>query len=144
MIQAGIIGATGYAGVELVRLLLRHPQVELAAVSSVSFEGQPLAEVYPNLNEITPLVCEAADEVIRKSDVVVCRAAARAVAGHRRGVCRARQKVYRSGRGFPVGRSTGIHHLVRVRGEVSRAARTGGLRLVRAVPRRYSQNLHHR
>ena len=36
MIQAGIIGATGYAGVELVRLLLRHPQVELAAVSSVS------------------------------------------------------------------------------------------------------------
>ena len=70
MIQAGIIGATGYAGVELVRLLLRHPQVELAAVSSVSFEGQPLAEVYPNLNEITPLVCEAADEVIRKSDVV--------------------------------------------------------------------------
>ena len=70
MIQAGIIGATGYAGVELVRLLLRHPQVELAAVSSGSFEGQPLAEVYPNLNEITPLVCEAADEVIRKSDVV--------------------------------------------------------------------------
>ena len=70
MIQAGIIGATGYAGVELVRLLLRHPQVELAAVSSVSFEGQPLAEVYPNLNEITPLVCAAADEVIRKSDVV--------------------------------------------------------------------------
>lgn len=70
MIQAGIIGATGYAGVELVRLLLRHPQVELAAVSSVSFEGQPLSQVYPSLNEITPLVCEAADEVIRKSDVV--------------------------------------------------------------------------
>ena len=34
MILAGISGATGYAGVELVRLLLRHPQVELAAVSS--------------------------------------------------------------------------------------------------------------
>ena len=70
MIKAGIIGATGYAGVELVRLLLSHPQVELAAVSSVSFEGQSLAAVYPNLNEITALVCQSADEVIAQSDVV--------------------------------------------------------------------------
>lgn len=70
MIQVGIIGATGYAGVELVRLLLRHPQVEIAAVSSVSFEGQALADVYPNLNEVTSLVCTSADEVIEKSDVI--------------------------------------------------------------------------
>ena len=42
MIKAGIIGATGYAGVELVRILLRHPQAQLQAVSSVSFEGQAL------------------------------------------------------------------------------------------------------
>ena len=38
-IQVGVIGATGYAGLELVRLLLAHPDVEVAAVSSVSFEG---------------------------------------------------------------------------------------------------------
>ena len=52
MINAGVIGATGYAGVELVRLLLRHPQAKLAAISSVSFEGRPIAEVYPSLQEI--------------------------------------------------------------------------------------------
>ena len=46
-IKAGILGATGYAGVELARLLLRHPGAELAAIGSVSFEGQKLYEVYP-------------------------------------------------------------------------------------------------
>mgnify|MGYP000988317213 CR=1 FL=1 len=42
MIKAGIIGATGYAGVELVRILLNHPFVELAAISSVSFCPQTI------------------------------------------------------------------------------------------------------
>ena len=70
MIRAGVIGATGYAGVELVRILLRHPEAELAAVSSVSFEGQALAAVYPSLGEICGLTCGTAEEVIRASDVV--------------------------------------------------------------------------
>ncbi len=70
MIKAGIIGATGYAGVELVRILLRHPQVELAAVSSVSFEGQPISQVYPSLREICDMACESADAVIERSDVI--------------------------------------------------------------------------
>ena len=47
MIKAGIVGATGYVGAELVRLIALHPQAELSAVSSVSFEGKPLSEVYP-------------------------------------------------------------------------------------------------
>ena len=47
MIKAGVVGATGYAGAELVRLLSGHPGAELAAISSVSFEGQPLSTVYP-------------------------------------------------------------------------------------------------
>lgn len=70
MIKAGILGATGYAGVELVRLLMRHPHVTLAAVGSVSFEGQPIADVYPALREICTLCCEDSDSVIEKSDVV--------------------------------------------------------------------------
>lgn len=70
MIKAGIIGATGYAGVELVRLLLRHPQVTLAAVSSVSFEGQAISAVYPALRDICDLSCGTADEVVAASDVV--------------------------------------------------------------------------
>ena len=39
-IKVGIIGATGYAGVELVRLLISHPRVQLQALSSVSYEGK--------------------------------------------------------------------------------------------------------
>ena len=48
-IKAGIIGATGYAGAELVRLLSRHPHVQVAAVSSVSFEGKSIDIVVTNL-----------------------------------------------------------------------------------------------
>src|SRR5439155_25212405 len=42
-----IVGASGYSGEELVRLLLSHPQVELAAVTSRQYAGQPLAQVFP-------------------------------------------------------------------------------------------------
>lgn len=70
MIKVGIIGATGYAGVELVRILMRHPQVELTAVSSVSFEGQPISNIYPSLREICDMTCDSADAVINGCDVV--------------------------------------------------------------------------
>ena len=69
-IRAGILGATGYAGVELARLLLRHPNVALAAAGSVSFEGQALSDVYPSLREICDLPCGTTDEVLAASDVV--------------------------------------------------------------------------
>lgn len=70
MIRAGVIGATGYAGAELVRLLLGHPEVELAAVGSVSFEGQPISDVYPAYYRLCDMTCEPEDAVIEKSDVV--------------------------------------------------------------------------
>ena len=70
MIKAGIIGATGYAGVELVRILLRHPHVTLTAISSVSFEGKPISEVYPSLRTICDMACESADAVIERCDVI--------------------------------------------------------------------------
>ena len=69
-IKAGIIGATGYAGAELVKLLLSHPNVEIAAVSSVSYEGKPLCEVYPNFKKLATMTLENSDAVIEKSDVV--------------------------------------------------------------------------
>ena len=40
MTKVGIIGATGYTGIELIRLLVNHPNIKLQALSSVSFEGQ--------------------------------------------------------------------------------------------------------
>jgi len=69
-IKVGIIGATGYAGVELVRLLLNHPQAELAAVGSVSFEGKPISEIYPNLAGIFEAVLTSDEQVIEKSEVI--------------------------------------------------------------------------
>lgn len=70
MIKAGIIGATGYAGAELVRLLMQHPQAEIAAISSVSFEGKPVSSVYPAYRRLNDMVCTTAQDVIDKSDVV--------------------------------------------------------------------------
>lgn len=69
-IKVGIIGATGYAGAELFRLLYSHRNVEIAAVSSTSFEGKALSEVYPALtNEKTYVLCDM-DGVIEASDVI--------------------------------------------------------------------------
>ncbi len=68
-INVGIIGATGYAGVELVRLLLLHPEVNLVAVSSVSYEGKKISDVYPNLKDICDFTLENED-IIDKCDVV--------------------------------------------------------------------------
>ena len=69
-IKVGIIGATGYAGAELFRLLYSHKNVEIAAVSSTSFEGKAINEVYPALtNEKTYILCDM-DGVIEASDVI--------------------------------------------------------------------------
>ena len=69
-IKAGIVGATGYAGAELVRLLFNHPEAEIAAISSVSFEGQKLSDVYPSYSFLNDMVCENQDAVVEKSDVI--------------------------------------------------------------------------
>src|SRR3989449_5007269 len=47
MKKVAIVGASGYSGEELARLLLQHPQVELTAVTSRQYAGQTVAEVYP-------------------------------------------------------------------------------------------------
>ncbi len=74
MITAGIIGATGYVGVELVRLLLAHPDVSTLNLSSVSFEGQNITDIYPNLRGLlkgkTMGLLSDADAVVESSDIV--------------------------------------------------------------------------
>jgi len=50
--KVGIVGASGYAGETLVKLLLRHPLVELAAVTSRTHAGRPLAKVIPSVRGI--------------------------------------------------------------------------------------------
>lgn len=55
MISVGIVGATGYTGVELLRLLASHPQVEIAAVTSRGDAGTPVAGMFPNLRGVVDL-----------------------------------------------------------------------------------------
>jgi len=49
VIKVGVVGGTGYTGVELLRLLVMHPDVELVAVTSRSEAGHAVADLYPNL-----------------------------------------------------------------------------------------------
>lgn len=70
LLRAGIIGATGYAGAELFRLLSAHRFVKIAAVSSTSFEGKDIADVYPSLTTGTPHVLGTMDDVVAASDVI--------------------------------------------------------------------------
>ena len=70
MKKVGIIGATGYGGVELVRLLLNHPEVELKMLSSVSFEGKKISEIYPSLYDICDDTLVTQDEVVANCDII--------------------------------------------------------------------------
>lgn len=61
MIKAGIIGATGYAGGELVRILLQHPEVEIKWYGSRSYIDQKYASVYGNMFELVEDICKGDD-----------------------------------------------------------------------------------
>jgi N-acetyl-gamma-glutamyl-phosphate reductase len=71
--KAAIIGGSGYGGAELIRRLLRHPEVELVRVASVDFVGEPLAHAHPNLERQTDLAFEGITprEAARGMDVVL-------------------------------------------------------------------------
>lgn len=53
--KVGIVGGSGYTGGELLRLLLRHPKVEVAQVTSDSMAGKPISRAHPNLRKVTDL-----------------------------------------------------------------------------------------
>jgi len=62
MLSAGVVGGTGYTGVELLRLLVMHPQVELKCVTSRSEAGTKVADMFPNLREHTDIAFTEPDE----------------------------------------------------------------------------------
>ncbi len=70
MLNVAIIGASGYTGVELARILCNHPEVRLTAATSRQYAGQPLSHVFPNLRQKTNLICEnlSAEELCAKAD----------------------------------------------------------------------------
>lgn len=70
MIKVGVIGATGYGGVELVRLLINHPNVVLTKISSVSFEGKKISEIYPMLYGICDETLDTQEQVVESCNVI--------------------------------------------------------------------------
>jgi len=72
MINVSVMGGSGYAGGELLRLLTSHPSCELQAVTSRRYAGEPLFRVHPNLRGVTSLKFQKEDPetIISKSDFV--------------------------------------------------------------------------
>ena len=71
MIKVGIVGGTGYTGVELLRLLSQHPQVEIKAITSRKEAGLPVADMYPSLRGHVDLAFVTPDEAkLSECDVV--------------------------------------------------------------------------
>lgn len=71
MIKVGIVGGTGYTGVELLRLLSQHPHAEITAITSRKETGLPVADMYPSLRgRLSLAFCDPADAKLNQCDVV--------------------------------------------------------------------------
>jgi N-acetyl-gamma-glutamyl-phosphate reductase len=72
MIKVGIAGATGYVGIELIRILLNHPKVKIVYAATHSHVGMPLSQVYPHLQSLLRLQCSALDieEMAKHCDLI--------------------------------------------------------------------------
>ncbi len=71
MLKACIAGATGYTGLELIRLLLQHPDIEISSVTADANKGKRLAEVCPSLGRIfDPELLELSPALARDCDVM--------------------------------------------------------------------------
>ena len=72
MIKAGIIGATGYAGAELVRILMNHKEVEIAWYGSRSYVDENYADIYGNMFQIVDAKCmdDNMEELAEAVDVI--------------------------------------------------------------------------
>src|SRR4030042_7215540 len=70
--KVGIIGATGYTGVELLRLLIHHPEVEVTALPSQKYAGVQIGQVFPSLTKHLQVKCEelSVEEISKKTDFV--------------------------------------------------------------------------
>ena len=71
MIKVGIVGGTGYTGVELLRLLANHPDVSLEVITSRSEAGMPVSDLFPNLRGHVDIAFSEPDpDILAQCDVV--------------------------------------------------------------------------
>ncbi|MCR4436375.1 MAG: N-acetyl-gamma-glutamyl-phosphate reductase [Clostridiales bacterium] len=73
MVNVGVIGATGYVGIEIVRLLAGHPGIHITSVVSQSFAGQKISDIYPHLKNVFDMECESLDidKIAGSADIFV-------------------------------------------------------------------------
>lgn len=72
MTTLGIVGATGYTGVELYRLASRHPELQIAFATSEQYKGQRLSEVFPQIDPRRDIELSASSDVMGSTPDVVC------------------------------------------------------------------------
>ncbi|MGH8685691.1 MAG: N-acetyl-gamma-glutamyl-phosphate reductase [Nitrosospira sp.] len=71
MLKVGIVGGTGYTGVELLRILSQHPEVSIHAITSRKEAGMPVAELFSSLRGRVALkFCDPAEAGLDKCDIV--------------------------------------------------------------------------
>jgi len=74
MIRVAIVGASGYTGGELARLLCNHPEATVTVATSRQHDGAPLNTVYPHLRKQVEVVCRNPDidEIVEEADFIFC------------------------------------------------------------------------
>lgn len=72
MLKVAVVGASGYTGVELIRILVGHPEIEICCVTSRQHEGLPINQVFPSLSGFCELVCEPLDvtAIAKRADLI--------------------------------------------------------------------------
>lgn len=73
MVNISVIGATGYVGIEIVRLLHNHPGINITSVVSQSFVGQKISDIYPSLRNVFDMECQGLDidKITDKADICI-------------------------------------------------------------------------
>lgn len=71
-IRVAVIGATGYTGLELIRILINHPGVDITVLTSQKYVGMTIDNIFPSLKKKISLICEKLDsaEVSSKADII--------------------------------------------------------------------------
>ncbi|MBT8329194.1 MAG: N-acetyl-gamma-glutamyl-phosphate reductase [Desulfofustis sp.] len=74
MLRTAIVGASGYTGGELARLLCNHPAATLTVATSRQYDGQLLSKVYPHLRDRVDIICRnlGSAEIIDQADLIFC------------------------------------------------------------------------
>ncbi|MBE8954369.1 MAG: N-acetyl-gamma-glutamyl-phosphate reductase [Quinella sp. 2Q5] len=63
MVKVSIIGATGYAGAQLLSILVRHPQAQITHITSESHTGKKISELYPHLRDVCDMTLESLADI---------------------------------------------------------------------------------